>query len=106
MQKLKFQVSSQMLAAGTQAKAIVGVVASGNLEVLVERTLQSNVCSIEVATTVVGFEEIWQAVIADFVARSGTGGLRISINDCGARPDVVSLRLAQGLRLMDGDQRA
>ena len=40
---------------GTRRQAIVGVVASGNLEVLVERTLPAEVCSVEIATSVRGF---------------------------------------------------
>jgi malonate decarboxylase delta subunit len=47
-----------------------------------------------------GFEETWSAVLADFVDRVSPGGLRISINDGGARPDTVQLRLMQGCALM------
>jgi len=39
--------------------------------------------------------------VADFVARAQPGGVRISINDGGARPDTVSLRLLQGARLLE-----
>ena len=48
-----------------------------------------------------GYAAVWEAVVADFVARAQPGGLRISINDGGARPDTVSLRLLQGARLME-----
>ncbi|WP_428376897.1 malonate decarboxylase acyl carrier protein [Lichenicoccus sp.] len=85
--------------AGTRASAIIGVVASGNLEVLLER-VGGDACDIEVATSAAGFRPIWEAVIADFVERASPGGLRISINDGGARPDTVSLRLMQGVRLI------
>jgi malonate decarboxylase alpha subunit len=37
-------------------------------------------------------------------SRSAPGGLRFSINDGGARPDVVTLRLMQGARLMEGGE--
>src|ERR1700760_4253338 len=100
MQRMSFQFSSLDPAPGRLGQAIVGVVASGNLEVLLERTQTAASCQVEIATTAVGFERVWEPVVADFVARSKAGGLRISINDCGARPDVVSLRLAQGLRLI------
>jgi malonate decarboxylase delta subunit len=40
-------------------------------------------------------------VVAEFVERSSPGGLRISINDGGARPDTVFLRLVQGSALME-----
>ena len=46
-------------------------------------------------------DDVWEAVVADFVARAQPGGLRITINDGGARPDTVSLRLLQGARLME-----
>jgi malonate decarboxylase delta subunit len=102
MQKLSFEFDLQPAAGGTALQAIVGIVASGNLEVLLQRTLPSQLCSFEIATPVTGFEDTWRAVLGDFIARRETGGLRFSINDCGARPDVVALRLAQGLRLLDG----
>lgn len=90
-------------AGGTRRLAIVGVVASGNLEVLVERTLPPDVCSVEVATSVRGFGAVWEAVVTDFVARRPAGGLRIAINDAGARPDTVTLRLAQAVRLISAE---
>ena len=85
---------------GTRTSAIAGVVASGNLEVLLERNPEGARCEITVVTPVSGFEPVWRAVVRDFVERHAPGGLRISINDGGARPDTVSLRLAQGVRLM------
>ncbi len=64
--------------------------------------LPDSECLVEVSTTVdTGFRDLWQAVIEDFFERSSPGGLRFSINDGGARPDVVTLRLMQGARLME-----
>jgi len=88
-------------AGGTRRLAITGVVASGNLEVLVERVLPETECLLEIKTAAEGFGQVWSAVIADFVDRYSPGGLRLSINDGGARPDTVSLRLAQAIRLME-----
>lgn len=90
-------------APGRRLAAITGVNASGNLEVLVERVLTGNECSVEVATGINGYRDLWQAVIAEFFERSSPGGLRFSINDGGARPDTVSLRLMQALQLMEGN---
>ncbi len=90
-------------AAGSRRHALVGVVASGNLEVLVERTLPPTECVVEIATAAHGFGEVWRAVVEDFCARYPAGGLRLSINDGGARPDTVALRLAQGVRLIAED---
>ncbi|WFU26901.1 malonate decarboxylase acyl carrier protein [Bradyrhizobium sp. CB1717] len=100
MEDLRFQLSVRARAGGTRQSAIVGVVASGNLEVLVERILPDAECALEIKTAAIGFGEVWSAVIGDFVERYSPGGLRFSINDGGARPDTVSLRLAQAVRLI------
>lgn len=97
---LKYSFCAHQRLAGTRPSAIAGVVASGNLEVLLERTVEGRDCEIEVTTPVRGFDETWSAVLADFVDRVSPGGLRISINDGGARPDTVQLRLMQGCALM------
>ncbi|MFO1127394.1 MAG: malonate decarboxylase acyl carrier protein [Rhodospirillales bacterium] len=101
MVTLKFRYTTRGPAAGTIPNAIVGVVASGNLEALLERTLPATECTVEIATPVRGFDDVWQAVVSDFVDRASPGGLRISINDSGARPDTVALRLMQGVRKME-----
>ncbi|WLB86100.1 malonate decarboxylase acyl carrier protein [Bradyrhizobium japonicum] len=100
MEDLRFEHSVRTRAGGARQSAIVGVVASGNLEVLVERVLPDAECAIEIRTAAVGFGEVWTAVVGDFVERYSPGGLRFSINDGGARPDTVSLRLAQAVRLI------
>ena len=86
-------------ACGTQAvdetPIVVGVVGSGNLEVMIEPVSNSNACTVEIVTAAVGFGTIWQAVIQDFITRRQPVGVRISINDVGATPAVVSLRLDQ-----------
>jgi len=100
MEDLSFQHRVRARADGTRRSALVGVVASGNLEVLVERVLPDEQCAVEIRTAAVGFGEVWTAVIDDFVERFSPGGLKFSINDGGARPDTVSLRLAQAVRLI------
>jgi malonate decarboxylase delta subunit len=99
----QFRVSATVRArvGGARKHAITGVNASGNLEVLVERVLPDRECSVEVATAVTGFREVWEAVIQEFFARRSPGGLRFSINDGGARPDTVTLRLMQSVQLME-----
>jgi malonate decarboxylase delta subunit len=101
MEHLNYRFTARERASGATQHAVVGVVASGNLEVLVERLLADDTCEIEIHTAALGFGEIWAAVVADFVERSATGGLRVSVNDGGARPDTVSLRLAQALRAIE-----
>jgi malonate decarboxylase delta subunit len=102
VETLEFRHEARARAAGHKESEIVGVVASGNLEVLVERVLPDNACEVFITTQAEGFGPVWQAVIEDFVERRSPGGLRLSINDGGARPDTVSLRLAQAVRLIEG----
>jgi malonate decarboxylase delta subunit len=104
METFQVRGTARERAPGSRVAAITGVNASGNLEVLVERVLPDNECLVEVATQVIGFRDLWQAVIAEFFERSAPGGLRFSINDGGARPDTVTLRLMQALRLMEVEQ--
>ncbi|WP_332875759.1 malonate decarboxylase acyl carrier protein [Massilia sp. S19_KUP03_FR1] len=79
---------------------VVGVVGSGNLEVLIEAAPLNGDCSITVATAAEGFGAIWQAVMTDFQARWQLMDTRIAINDMGATPAVVSLRLDQAVETM------
>jgi malonate decarboxylase delta subunit len=85
------------VAASNRPPALVGVVGSGNLEILVESADLSGGTRVEVVTAAVGFRTIWQAVLDDFFARHQPVDLHISINDVGATPAVVSLRLDQAM---------
>jgi malonate decarboxylase delta subunit len=82
--------------AGVFAPVLVGVVGSGNLEVLLEPAAGSS-CDIHVETSARGFGTIWAAVVHDFHRRHPLAGVRVSINDMGATPAVVSLRLDQAV---------
>lgn len=92
----RFEIKLPAATAGAARRtALCGVVSSGNLEVLVELGDDPASCTIEVNTSAHGFREIWEAVLTDFAARHPVAGLRIAINDAGATPAVVSLRLDQ-----------
>ena len=82
--------------AGTFAPVLVGVVGSGNLEVLLEPT-PGDACLVHIQTSARGFGAIWQAVVDDFHRRHPLAGVRLSLNDMGATPAVVSLRLDQAV---------
>jgi malonate decarboxylase delta subunit len=82
--------------AGTFSPVLVGIVGSGNLEVLMEPTDGTD-CSVHIETSARGFAPIWTAVVRDFHARHPLAGVRICINDMGATPAVVSLRLEQAV---------
>ena len=99
MERLVFDLESAASPALADARrpAVVGVVASGTLEVLVEPGGTSARCHVEVATSADGFREIWEAVLRDFAARRAVAGLSLSVNDAGATPAVVTLRLDQAV---------
>ena len=101
MEKLTISLRTQAALQGLREEALVGVVASGNLEVLAQRNESPDLCVVELLTSVRGYEEIWRAVIQDFVDRLSPGGVRFTIHDGGARPDTVMLRLMQAARLME-----
>ncbi len=97
MERMTFEVAVAGPSAPRAPPALVGVVASGNLEVLVEPADLPDRCRVEIATSARGFGEIWEAVVRDFTARHPVAGLRLSINDAGATPAVVTLRLGQAV---------
>jgi malonate decarboxylase delta subunit len=70
METLTFRHMARRRLPGTKGQAIIGVVASGNLEVLLERVLPGTVCEVEIATPLTGYGETWKAVVAEFVERS------------------------------------
>ena len=82
--------------AGSFAPVLVGVVGSGNLEVMLEPATGRN-CDIQIETSARGFGSIWEAVARDFHRRHPLAGVRVSVNDMGATPAVVSLRLDQAV---------
>jgi malonate decarboxylase delta subunit len=95
----RFENGSRPLPAQPQ---VVGVVGSGNLEVLIESAPLGGACTIEINTAAVGFGATWQAVMQDFHQRWPLADVRIAINDMGATPAVVSLRLDQAVETMLG----
>lgn len=80
--------------AGAFTPVLVGVVGSGNLEVLMEPAPGAD-CRVHIETSARGFGAIWAAVVYDFHARHNLAGVQLSIHDMGATPAVVSLRLDQ-----------
>jgi len=97
MERLSFDFACRGDPAPLLAPILVGVVASGNLEVLVEGGAPPGRCRLEVLTSARGFGEIWEAVLRDFATRHSLSGLAVSVNDAGATPAVVSLRLDQAV---------
>lgn len=102
METLEFNYSGGQAIAPRSKPVLAGVLGSGNLEVLVEPDVVGSGFNVAVKTAAVGFEAIWQAVLNDVFDRWRLAGVRISINDAGATPAVVSLRLDQALSMFSG----
>jgi malonate decarboxylase delta subunit len=93
MEKLNFHYPHAVLPVSGRAQ--VGVVGSGDLEILLEPSGQGG-ARVAIATAVDGHAEVWRAVLDRFFSRY-QGAVAIEINDNGATPGVVALRLAQAV---------
>lgn len=80
-------------------RAHVGVVGSGDLEVLLEPA-QGDRARVLIRTSVDGFKDTWKAVLDRFFARYD-GIVSIEINDAGATPGSVLLRLEQAVEVSE-----
>ncbi|HEU0203676.1 MAG TPA: malonate decarboxylase acyl carrier protein [Burkholderiaceae bacterium] len=103
MERLEFEFKGTQAPASAAEHALAGVVSSGNLEVLIEKADLAGSMRVVVNTAAVGFGDTWRAVLADFSARHPLGDVLITINDAGATPAVVSLRLDQAVEEFRGD---
>jgi len=92
MQTLEFDFPGDRPAT---SRAHVGVVASADLEILVIPS-DAGTASVHIRTSVDGFDDVWRNVLERFFNRYGLTGT-IEINDFGATPGVVSIRLLQAL---------
>lgn len=75
----------------------IGCVASGDLEILAQPTAggdPSDGVVVRVRTSVNGFDTVWHDVLERFFARTPLAGTW-ELNDFGATPGVVTLRLRQ-----------
>jgi malonate decarboxylase delta subunit len=96
METLKFHYPEAVLPVAGRAQ--VGVVGSGDLEILLEPSGQGG-ARVTISTAVDGHGEVWKAVLDRFFSRY-QGAVAIEINDNGATPGVVALRLAQAVERM------
>lgn len=78
-----------------ERRAHVGVVGSGDLEVLLEPSADGR-AHVLIRTSVDGFGAVWKNVLDRFFVRH-PGAVRIEINDFGATPGMVTLRLEQAI---------
>lgn len=77
-----------------QRRVLVGVVGSGDLEVLLEPSA-AGTTSISITTSVNGMSKLWKAVLTRIFTATLLPAAKIEINDCGATPGVVRMRLEQ-----------
>jgi malonate decarboxylase delta subunit len=97
MEKLEFDYPSANRPVSKRAH--VGVVGSGDMEVLMQPAEQG-VAHVSVLTSVNGFGKSWRAVLDRFFAKHDCA-VRIDINDAGATPGSVMLRLEQAMEVID-----
>ena len=96
MERIEFDYPAKRKVSG---RAHVGVVGSGDLEVLLEPAA-GNSSHVLIRTSVDGFRETWKAVLDRFFSRYD-GAVRIEINDAGATPGSVQLRLEQAVEVSE-----
>lgn len=100
MQTLTYQFPAQQ----PPARAVhIGVVGSGDLEILLEPAEPDN-ASVRVRTSVDGFDTVWHDVLHRFFTHTPMAG-RWELNDFGATPAVVTLRLRQAAEAAEDDDR-
>ena len=92
MEHLTFDYPAQR---AVTTRAHVGVVGSGDLEVLLSPA-DAMTAHVIVRTSVDGYGHIWKSVLDRFFTRYD-GAAQIEINDFGATPGVVALRLAEAV---------
>jgi malonate decarboxylase delta subunit len=95
MEHLTFDYPAQR---AVTTRAHVGVVGSGDLEVLLSPadSAAAGTAHVVVRTSVDGYSHIWKSVLDRFFTRYD-GAANIEINDFGATPGVVALRLAEAV---------
>ena len=90
MERLSFTYPARQTVA---RRVHVGVVGSGDLEVLLEPSADAQ-AHVAITTSVDGFGTVWRHVLDRFFTRFD-GAAAIEINDFGATPGMVLLRLEQ-----------
>jgi malonate decarboxylase delta subunit len=95
MEHLKFDYPSAKRR--VTKKAHVGLAGSGDMEILMEPS-QTGTAHISIQPSVNGFSSSWKAVLDRFFTKYD-GAVRIHINDAGATPGSVMLRLEQAVTM-------
>jgi malonate decarboxylase delta subunit len=80
-------------------RAHVGVVGSGDMEILLEPSTTEG-AHVSITTSVNGFRDTWTSVFDRFFSKFD-GAANIQINDAGATPGSVLLRLEQAVEVIE-----
>jgi malonate decarboxylase delta subunit len=91
MERLEYEFAAGQPAAG---RTVSGVVSSGDLEVLLEPAPAGRT-HVAVQTSVDGYGATWQALLERVFGAGTLPAARIEINDNGATPGVVRMRIEQ-----------
>ena len=89
----------------TSGRALAGVVGSGDLEVLLQPG-NDGVTRIVVNTCVDGKGAVWDALLQRVFGGEPLPAARIVINDCGATPGVVRMRIEQAYEELQAGRAA
>ncbi|QBP40167.1 malonate decarboxylase subunit delta [Paenisporosarcina antarctica] len=81
--------------------AHVGVVGSGDLEIMMEPSGSSQT-EVTIRTGITGYKDTWESVVQRFFSQHEVA-VKVKINDFGATPGVVKLRLEQALEVISND---
>jgi malonate decarboxylase delta subunit len=103
MERLEYEFAAGQPALG---RTVTGVVASGDLEVLLEPS-DTGRTTIAVQTSVDGYGATWTALLERVFGPGSLPAARIEINDNGATPGVVRMRIEQAYEeaSMTGDAK-
>lgn len=98
METFDFQYRAGQPATG---RVMVGVVGSGDLEVLLEPGIAGQT-RVHVTTSVNGYGAVWQAQLDRLFTADAQRwpAARLEINDFGATPGVVGMRVAQAFQTL------
>ncbi|KZL90254.1 malonate decarboxylase subunit delta [Clostridium magnum] len=99
MEKLTFEYSATK---SVPQRAYVGVVGSGDLEILLE-PIEEKKAYVVVRTRFDGFGQVWKGLLDKFFQANDIAA-KIEINDFGATPGMVTMRLLQALEVSSSDK--
>lgn len=77
-----------------RGRALAGVVASGDLEVLLEAS-EAQRTVVHITTSVDGKGRLWETVLARIFGDGSLPAAKLEIHDSGATPGVVQMRIGQ-----------